>query len=233
MAPIKKTILLLCFVFVGSFVALNFGYFSSELKLFLAERETSAASIDNTTGLKTGAYLFPIAADINPRKYNTLNDTGYEKTRSYNKEMGFEASLEIPFLNIKVPIIFEPTTNEDGIYKSLEQGVVHYSATPRPGQSGTAIILGHSSAYPWYRGKYGSVFSQISKLKNGDIINIKNSNGQVFSYRVSRSIIFSPKTDNDFELRELETTSGSSIVLMTCWPVGTNAKRIAVRADLI
>lgn len=40
-------------------------------------------------------------------------------------------------------------------------------------------------------------------------------------------------TLDDYALRELESTDGPSIVLMTCWPTGTNAKRVAVRADLI
>ena len=54
------------------------------------------------------------------------------------------------------------------------------------------------------------------------------------NYIVIDSIIFNPSTSvDDFELRSFEASSGSSVVLMTCWPVGTNAQRVAVKADLI
>lgn len=140
--------------------------------------------------------------------------------------------LKIPVLGVEAPIIFEATVSENRIYSALEKGVVHYAETPAPGSSGTSVIIGHSSAYPWYQGKYGYIFSRLSELHQGDIIIVKKNN-ETLSYRVTKTLIFSPKDNNDYELNELGSTEGSSLVLMTCWPNGTNAKRIAVRADLI
>lgn len=193
-------------------------------------------SEENGEDINGQTSLFPISGDFagskaeKPKSQNTQNIRPRLAVADSVPMTGLK--LSIPVIGVQAPIILEPTINEDRIYKKLESGVVHYATTPLPGEPGTSIILGHSSAYPWYKGNYGSIFSQISKLKAGDIINIEK-NGQMLSYRVSRSIIFSPKMDNDFELRELESTSGSSLVLMTCWPTGTNAKRVAIRADLI
>lgn len=172
-------------------------------------------------------HAFPIS----PEKAPTVKETP-ETTPKLINEIKTSSYLTIPILGISAPIIFEPTKNEDRIYKQLEKGVVHYAGTPLPGQSGTAIILGHSSVYPWYKGKYGYVFSSLSKLQNGDIIKIEK-NGIFANYRVSGSLTFSPQSADDYQLRGLELTNGSAIVLMTCWPNGTNAKRIAVWADLI
>ena len=188
------------------------------------------------SGRVGGIIIKTIPASLFPISQTKISQTITNKKPSDNSisrvVLNHTAILQIPSLGIKAPIIFEPSTDENKIYKSLEKGVVHYSETPKPGKAGTSIILGHSSAYSWYKGDYGSIFSRLSKLKTGDVILI-DADGQKLSYEVAKFLIFSPKTENDFELRELESTDDSSIVLMTCWPTGTNAKRIAVRADLI
>lgn len=170
-------------------------------------------------------YIFPISPD----KASMVKEAPKTTPKIITKSGSY---LTIPVLGISAPIVFEATTIESRIYNQLEKGVVHYAETPLPGQAGTAIILGHSSVYPWYKGKYGYIFSSLSKLKNGDIIKIEK-NGSLLSYRVSNSLTFSPQSADDYKLRGLEFTEGSSIVLMTCWPNGTNVKRVAVRADLI
>ena len=180
----------------------------------------------------TEARLFPISPERTLTQatiIEAIQDTS-EKNVIQKSIIGFR--LEIPSLNITAPIVLEPTTKADNIYKQLEKGVVHYASTPLPGEPGTAIILGHSSHYPWYKGNYGFIFASLSKLKIGDTFEIQK-NGQVLKYKVDRLLIFSPKDINNPELMSLEKTNGSSIILMTCWPNGTNAKRVAVRADLI
>lgn len=156
-----------------------------------------------------------------------------EKVVSNDAQMPQSSSwISIPSLNVKAPIVFEQSTNPDKIYDRLEDGVVHYADTPLPGDEGVSVILGHSSAYPWYKGNYGSIFALISKLNPGDDINIYR-NGKLLSYRVSDSLIFSPFSPSTQKLEEIEHTDGSAIVLLSCWPVGTNLKRIAIKAELL
>lgn len=143
-----------------------------------------------------------------------------------------EATLVIDDINVAAPVIFEVGNDLDKIYKALESGVVHYSDTPKPGLGGVSVILGHSSAYPWYRGNYGAVFALLSKLKPGNKIIVQYSDGRTFTYVVKQSLVFSPFED-DGKLKELEEKSGSSLILVSCWPVGTNYRRIAVQAELI
>ncbi len=232
---LKRTAIISLVVFWASLVWLNFGFVKSEFAL-ITNRVPSPNLEENRENINEPVSLFPISSNFigsrieKPKPQNT--QSAQPRLTIADSIQAASLKLSIPSLGIQAPIILEPTIDENKIYKKLESGVVHYGTTPLPGESGTSIVLGHSSAYPWYRGNYGSIFSQISKLKTGDMISI-GKDGQILNYRVSRSIVFSPKTDNDFELRELETTTGSSLVLMTCWPTGTNAKRIAVRADLI
>ncbi len=143
-----------------------------------------------------------------------------------------QAILKIDSLGISAPIIFGAGGDLKNIYNSLEKGTVHYSGTPKPGMEGASVILGHSSAYPWYKGQYGSVFALLGKLKPGDKFRVQYDNGATFTFVIKQSIVFSPFS-NDARLTEIEKAPGSSVVLISCWPVGTNYKRIAIQAELI
>ena len=191
-------------VFFAVYGWLNFDFVSYELaSIFRIYDNTQIDNVENLVS-NDSTRIFPISSE---RKNDGPKPPQEQKiTKSSNSNI-FPFHLDIPVLNIGAPIVFEPTTSEQRIYSALEKGVVHYAETPNPGQPGTSIIIGHSSAYPWYKGDYGYIFSKLSKLHTGDIINIEN-NGQIFSYRVSRSIVFSPTDSDDFALRELESSDG-------------------------
>jgi LPXTG-site transpeptidase (sortase) family protein len=148
------------------------------------------------------------------------------------KQLSDKATLVIDGIGVRAPIIFGTGDASNDIYKNLENGVAHYSGTPRPGMDGVSIILGHSSAYPWYKGAYGSVFALLGKLKAGDKIYVEYDDGQTFAYSVKQSIVFSPLKD-DVRLDQIEKSDRPTLVLVSCWPIGTNYKRIAIEAELL
>lgn len=143
-----------------------------------------------------------------------------------------KATLVIDSIGVSAPIIFGAGSDTKDIYKNLENGVVHYSDTPKPGPEGVSVVLGHSSAYPWYKGAYGSVFALLGKLKVGDKIYIEYSDGQVFAFSVKQSIVFSPFKENE-QLAQIEKSEKPTLILISCWPIGTNYRRIAIIADPI
>lgn len=143
-----------------------------------------------------------------------------------------KATLVIDSIGVRAPIVFDVPDDNDLIYSNLEFGVVHYSNTPKPGEPGAAIVLGHSSAYPWYRGDYGAVFALLSKLKAGDRFYVQYEDNRSFVFEMTQSIIFNP-FENDARLTTIENASGSTMILISCYPVGTNYKRIAVQAKLV
>jgi len=125
--------------------------------------------------------------------------------------------LIIPLIGIDVPIVLAQTSDEFLVQKDLEKGVVRYP--------NSNVILGHSSAYPWYKGDYGSVFSLLNKLEQGTKILIYSNNNK-FTYKVLDKKIDMPKNFN------LENDD-SIIYLVSCWPVSTNWKRIVIKAQLL
>ncbi|SRR6266498_2353553 len=146
------------------------------------------------------------------------------------KPLPDNAHLVIDSIGIDVPIIFGVSTEENTIYKNLEKGVVHYSTTVKPGELGTALILGHSSAYPWYKGKYGSVFALLGKLKPGDKFYVQYKDKRLFVYEVKRTVVFNPFGDG-LILDQLESNPKPNLILVSCWPVGTAYRRIAIQAE--
>lgn len=139
----------------------------------------------------------------------------------------WETYVYIPKINVKAEIVFPDTTDPKELLKWLEKGVIDYPDAARFGADGVSILLGHSSAYPWYRGNYGSVFALLEKLQPGDEV-IVVSRGYKYLYRVSGSKIVVPK---DFKVDDPD--GKSHLWLMSCWPVRTDKLRIVVATDLI
>ncbi|TSC91334.1 MAG: hypothetical protein CEN90_463 [Parcubacteria group bacterium Licking1014_17] len=146
------------------------------------------------------------------------------------KPLPDSATLVIPKINVSVPIVFDINGNsEKSIYDNLNRGAVHYSNTPKPGMLGTAMIFGHSSDYIWKRNAYASVFALLDKLEPGDVMYVKYSDGRRFDFRVNQKIIFDPNA-NDWRIQEMASAKTPTLMLISCWPVGTASKRIAVEA---
>ncbi len=204
------------FVFFSSFIIifgiLNYRFVGANIRYFVAP-----GTIVTKDSLKDAVRLLPLAKDV------------------FEKPLPDSAHLVIDSIGVNAPIVFGVPTNNDAIYQQLENGVVHYASTPKPGTrtQGLSIILGHSSAYPWYRGKYGSVFALLNKLKSGDRFYIQYSDGRLFVYAVKEAIVFNPFNPDDPRLAEVEKSEKPTLVLVSCWPVGTNYRRIAVVAELV
>ena len=149
------------------------------------------------------------------------------------KPLPDHATITIDRIGVSVPIVFGvPPVNEE-IYKRLTDGMVHYSVTPKPGQSGASVILCHSSLYPWQVNKYGAPCALIGKLKPSDRITIRYEDGRVFNYYMRQSIVFNPlQGDTDPRLAEIEKGPRPLLFLVTCWPVNTTQSRFALQAEL-
>ena len=135
--------------------------------------------------------------------------------------------LKIGKINIEAPIIEPTTANEADITNILKQGVVIYPGTSKPGQSGTTVIVGHSSSdLPWT--KYSNVFSLLSRLVNDDLITIQYQ-GKTYTYSV-----ITRQTGSLNEIQALASKINlGDLVLSSCWPVGSDTGRILIGAKLI
>jgi sortase A len=112
--------------------------------------------------------------------------------------------------------------------ENLQKGVVHYAGTPLPGEGkGPIFISGHSSYYSWDPGQYKTVFTNLDKLSEGDLIQIKY-NDQLYTYRVYETVVVNPD-----QVDVLNSVNEPTLDLMTCVPVGTNQQRLIIKAKQI
>lgn len=136
-------------------------------------------------------------------------------------------TLRIPALQENYPVSVSGAQTSP-IYAGLQHGVVLVKS---PAISTTyalthkAVILGHSSEYPWASGQYNYAFAHLDQLKKGDAI-IVSYQGKPYRYVVSATYILLPGQANTLN------ADPQNLYLATCWPVGFNRKRLVVAATL-
>lgn len=140
-----------------------------------------------------------------------------------------EFSLIIPKIGLNSEIIVNVNPAEKKEYGSfLKKGVVHAAGSYFPGQKGSIYLFGHSTDYVWNLPRFNAVFYLLKELEEGDEINVFYQ-GKRYLYQVS-----SKKTVSASNLYYLKPKLGEEeIVLQTCWPPGTNWKRLLVFAQPI
>jgi LPXTG-site transpeptidase (sortase) family protein len=153
-----------------------------------------------------------------------ISDVYGDDTFSRNVEEKFyPEEIIIPTINLQAPVILAGDGNENYLQKLLEKGVIYLAGSSALNEKGVGVIMGHSSAYPWYQGQYGSIFALLDKLSIGDEIIIKAKNKR-FLYQVLEKEIKAPK-DLLFE----KSDNQSILYLVSCWPVNTAWKRIVIK----
>jgi sortase A len=157
-------------------------------------------------------------------------DNGYDP--DYPGDAKSLVYIRIDKINVEAPMIWSQSTDENAMLADLEKGVSHFDKTAAPGQAGNMIVSGHSSNYIWAKGDFNHVFKDLNNLVAGDMITVKNiqKNGRiiVYHYKVNEKFVTTPDDEKIFA-----TSNNKTLTLSTCWPLGTNLKRLIVQAELI
>lgn len=140
--------------------------------------------------------------------------------------------VKISKIQVDVPMIWSQNEDEKISLKDLERGLSHFPKSAAPGENGNVIISGHSSNYVWAKGDYNYVFKRLNDVLIGDIVDIKTvqKNGKVlvYQYKITDKFITTPDDARIFAENEKPT-----LTLSTCWPLGTNFKRLIVKAEIV
>jgi LPXTG-site transpeptidase (sortase) family protein len=139
--------------------------------------------------------------------------------------------LEFGLVIEKIDIVVPVKKNVDGYNQtqyteSLKNGIAHFKDTNLPGENGNIFIFGHSSSdLIEEETMFSEIFKDIDLLEKGDEIIIYYENKK-YSY-----IIFDKKIVSEDDLSVLDSTDTEKLTLMTCWPIGTDEKRMIVLAN--
>jgi len=138
-------------------------------------------------------------------------------------------SLVIPKIGVNSQVQANIPVDEKKNYASaLKKGVAHAAGSGLPGENNSIYLFGHSSDYVWNLGNSRAVFYLLKELAPGDQINLFYHDRR-FIYQVAEKKITAPG-----DLSFLKPRTGEEkLILQTCWPLGTNWKRLVVLADRV
>lgn len=146
-----------------------------------------------------------------------------------DQPVGPEPKIVIPKINVDVPVVFGlDSVSEDTIQDALEDGVVHYAASPQPGEKGNSVIVGHSSNNILNGGKYKFAFVLLRRLDIDDVFYVHRE-GVRYTYKIYESKVVPPSDVS--VLGDAERPN--SITLITCDPPGTSINRLIIVAEQI
>lgn len=138
-------------------------------------------------------------------------------------------SITIPKLYTSAPVIANVDSQDSNQYqRALQRGVAHAAGSAFPNSPGTTFLFAHSSANQLIAQQYNAVFYLLNKLEKDDDILVYYA-GEPFHYKVTKREVVEPDQVDTLG----RTTGPQQLVLMTCTPAGTTARRLLVSADLV
>ncbi|MDD3487154.1 MAG: sortase [Candidatus Moranbacteria bacterium] len=173
----------------------------------------------------------PAKKDTDGDGYFDLKEiwNGYDPTAPGDARLATE--IRIAKINMAAPMVWSESDDEKSQLADLQAGVSHFPDSASPGQAGNAIISGHSSNYVWVKGDYNYIFRKLNQLEKGDFIEVseKEQDGREILFRYAVRDKFTAAPDDG---RIFADTPGPTLTLSTCWPLGTDLRRLIVKAEI-
>ncbi len=219
-----RIMLIVVYIFIGAgtlflcyFVAVNFlAEKSRQAKLDLWESQKQALAeqeITDSSGETAG-----------DSEYSKETNSSYDASSLKEDYTDYEIPAAEDFFPLKMSIPridLEWVSYESADSLILEQGPGHIEETPLPGEVGRCTISGH-------RTTYGSPFERLDELKKRDLIYLETVKGGIFIYAVTGQQIVVPT-----DIYILEGSGKSELLLTTCHPRYSSAKRLIIIAELL
>lgn len=124
-------------------------------------------------------------------------------------------SIRIPHIGLDAPV-------RSGVSLSvIDLGPAHWVGTATPGGAGNVVIAGH-------RTTHSAPFRDLDRLQPGDLVYLTDPTGFDVMYRVAETFIVEP-----MDIWITYETPDPVLTMFACHPVGSDAQRIVVRADLV
>mgnify|MGYP003738948931 CR=1 FL=1 len=144
-----------------------------------------------------------------------------------------EFIIDIPKIGAKSNIVADVSPTDKKKYMEIlkNNNIAHsnLSALPGNGKGSTTYLFAHSTEQSIQAVRKNSVFYLLGELGENDKILI-NYHDKKFEYQVYMKKIISAK---DVEYLTYSEENREVLILQTCWPIGTNWKRLLVFAQRI
>ena len=183
-------------------------------------------------------FIYRLSRDGSAEKLEAIifdKHTSFVKTNSFvkniSKSSGYPVSIRIPQIGVDSSIEYAGLTNDGKVEApSGPKNAAWYGLGPRPGEIGSAVIVGH---HGW--SSISAVFDNLNKLKRGDKIYVKDREGKesIFIMRDSKTYNYKDNSSSVFNSNDGE----AHLNLITCdelWNSTLNdyPNRLVVFSDL-
>lgn len=183
----------------------------STIALFICVYLFFGQKIDDTISL-----INKVSIDIDNKKENEIVVDSQNKIINYPEYGTKYASIEIPKIDVNLPVYFGDTL------EILKNGVGHSSGSYFPGEGGSIIYMGHNSK---------KMFRRFSELQIGNEIIVKTNYGE-FKYK-----IYDMQLIKETEIDKLPIQKDKEILMIyTCYPfnnIGYATQRYVVYAEIV
>jgi LPXTG-site transpeptidase (sortase) family protein len=122
--------------------------------------------------------------------------------------------------------------NRDEYLKVLGSGLIAQAkdtSLPGLGIGHMTYLFAHSTSEGLNMLRINSVFYLLGELNDGDVIFVVK-NGFNYTYKVYKQLVVNA---NQIEYLKYSEPDREIIILQTCWPIGTNWKRLLVFAERV
>ena len=139
-------------------------------------------------------------------------------------------TLSVPRLDIdKAKVALDVDGENEYIYDGvLTRAVAHLQKSAYPGEYGNVFLFGHSKLPVLAANDYESIFTDLPKVKVGDVVLIYQD-GKEYTYQITRTGVVDP--DDVYIMNQ--PRSKKMVTLMTCIPPGFSNQRYITVGELI
>lgn len=134
----------------------------------------------------------------------------------------------IPLIDIKNRTVSGQNELNDIFMKELENGVIRYPWSVKPGEIWNTFIFWHSSNFPWIKWEYNDVFSLLDNVWINDEV-VVYYNQKKFVYKINKKNIISPWNVSIFKGNKTK----AQVMIMTCRPIWTTLNRLVLTWELV
>ena len=167
------------------------------------------AKIDETISIVSKISISTDQKEIKPIEFEN------KKLKNYPEYGTQYATIQIPSINVDVPVYFGDTL------EILKKGVGHSSGSYFPGEGGSIVYMGHNSK---------KVFRRFSELQIGNEIIVKTNYGE-YKYK-----IYDMQLIKETDIDKLPIQKEKEILMIyTCYPfnnIGYATQRYVIYAEL-
>lgn len=141
-----------------------------------------------------------------------------------------QVKISVPALGIFDRVVqLNVNGTDERIYDQvLTKAVAHLKGSALPGQTGNTFLFGHSKLPIFASNDYESIFTDLPKIKAGDVVRVEYQNTE-YTYQISQTGVVNPK---DVFITN-QPSNKKMLTLMTCIPPGFDNQRYITVGELI